>query len=136
MGQIGKINIIGLHHISLSVTNLDKCKHFYGHVLGLKEIKRPNFNFNGAWYQLGDQQLHLIVHPDSNTLRKKEHVDTKDGHLAIRVANYDEAVKHLKEHNVPFMENHGSKSGFVQVFCLDPSNNLIELNIESEKEYY
>jgi len=124
-------DIIGLHHISLSVTKLEECKHFYGNILGLKEIERPNFNFNGAWYEIGDQQLHLIVHPESNTLRKKENVDTKDGHLAIRVKDYEATVRHLKKHDVPLLENLGSKSGFVQVFCLDPSNNLIELNIES-----
>lgn len=129
------IEIIGLHHISLSVTNLEECKHFYGNILGLEEMRRPNFNFNGAWYKIDHQQLHLIVHPEANTLRKKEQVDTKDGHLAIRVADYDAAVKHLKKHNVPLMENHGSKSGFVQVFCLDPSNNLIELNIENQEKY-
>ncbi|MBW8348726.1 VOC family protein [Bacillus sp. IITD106] len=42
------IEIIGLHHISLSVTNLEECKQFYGNILGLKEIKRPNFDFNGG----------------------------------------------------------------------------------------
>ena len=57
-----------IHHISLSVTDLEQSGHFYGAILGLEEINRPDFDFPGAWYKIGDQQLHLIVYQDSKTL--------------------------------------------------------------------
>ncbi|WP_218244066.1 VOC family protein, partial [Pseudomonas sp. 2995-3] len=57
------IEIKELHHVSISVTDLDKAKHFYSDVLGFQEIERPDFDFPGAWYSLGSQQLHLIVYP-------------------------------------------------------------------------
>src|SRR5690606_14329086 len=126
------IEIVGMHHVSLTVTKLEECKHFYGNILGLTEIERPPFDFPGAWYQIGDQQLHLIAYPESSTFRAKKNIDTKDGHFAIRVKNYDAAITCLRENNVPYFENKGSKSGFVQVFCTDPDNNLIELNIEGK----
>jgi len=126
------IEIVGMHHISLTVTKLEECKHFYGNILGLTEIERPPFDFPGAWYQIGDQQLHLIAYPESSTFRAKKNIDTKDGHFAIRVKNYDAAITCLRENNVPYFENKGTKSGFVQVFCTDPDNNLIELNIEGK----
>lgn len=40
-------------HVSVTVTDLDKAKAFYGDVLGLKEIPRPDFRFPGVWYSLG-----------------------------------------------------------------------------------
>ncbi|HLU21845.1 VOC family protein [Lederbergia graminis] len=126
------IEIVGMHHVSLTVTKLEECKHFYGNILGLTEIERPPFDFPGAWYQIGDQQLHLIAYPESSTFRAKKNIDTKDGHFAIRVKNYDAAITCLRENNVPYFENKGTKSGFVQVFCTDPDNNLIELNIEGK----
>jgi catechol 2,3-dioxygenase-like lactoylglutathione lyase family enzyme len=51
-----------LHHVSLPVTDLDRARTFYGDVLGLEEDPhRPNFDFKGAWYNLGDRKIHLIV---------------------------------------------------------------------------
>lgn len=46
--------------MSLTVTDLARAKRFYGDVLGLAELQRPDFDFAGAWYALGDRQLHLI----------------------------------------------------------------------------
>ena len=119
-----------IHHISLSVTDLEQSKHFYGKILGLEEINRPNFDFPGAWYKIGDPQLHLIVFQDSETLRNNQKVETKDGHFAIRVHDYHQTLAYLKDKGVQVTENPNSKSGFAQIFCTDPDNNLIEFNVE------
>lgn len=39
-------------HISVTVTNLEEARGFYGGLLGLGEIPRPDFRFPGAWYAL------------------------------------------------------------------------------------
>jgi catechol 2,3-dioxygenase-like lactoylglutathione lyase family enzyme len=88
------IDIVALHHISLAVTNLKQSKAFYGDVLGLKEIDRPAFEFAGAWYAIGDRQLHLIVH-DKPTLRTRG-IDSHDVHVALRVKSYRDTVAHLQ----------------------------------------
>jgi catechol-2,3-dioxygenase len=62
----------GLHHVSLSVTNLERAKDFYSNILCLKEIERPNFDFPGAWYEVEQQQIHLIVLPSSQTIRPEK----------------------------------------------------------------
>ena len=121
-----------IHHISLSVTNLELARNFYGAILGLEEISRPDFDFPGAWYKIGDQQLHLIVYQDSETLRNNTQVDTKDGHFAVRVHDYQQTLAYLKNKGVLVTENPNSKSGFAQLFCTDPDNNLIEFNVEQE----
>lgn len=122
-----------IHHVSLAVTDLEKAKIFYGEILGLKEIDRPPFDFPGAWYQIGNQQLHLIVHKEAHTLRSTEKIETKDGHFAIRVKNYYETLKYLKEKQVEIEERPDSVSGFAQIFCKDPDNNLIELNVDQQE---
>lgn len=124
------IELSGFHHVSITVTDLEKSKHFYGNVLGLKEIARPNFQFEGAWYEIGQQQIHLIVHEKAKTFRNSELIDTKDSHIAFRVKDYDQTLKILKENNVPHKENHGTRSGLVQIFCTDPDYHLIELNVD------
>ncbi len=126
------IRVESIHHVSLSVTNLSKAKHFYGTLLGFKELKRPPFDFPGAWYQIGEQQLHLIVHESSTTLRNKNEINSKDGHFAIRVKDYHETLHYLKGVGIEIREKPKSTSGFAQIFCMDPDHNLIEFNVDQE----
>ncbi|MDC3416899.1 VOC family protein [Aquibacillus salsiterrae] len=126
------INLERFHHVSLSIKDLAKAKHFYGEILGFPEIERPDFDFPGAWYQVGDQQLHLIVFEESETLRNSQEIQTKDGHMAVRVKDYYETLDYLKKMNVDIVEKPNSQSGFAQLFCADPDGNLIEFNVDQE----
>ena len=48
------------HHFQVTVTDLEKSRAFYGGFLGLPELRRPEFAFPGAWFQLaGGQELHI-----------------------------------------------------------------------------
>ncbi|MEW9051172.1 MAG: VOC family protein [Neobacillus sp.] len=124
------IQSLEIHHVSLTVTSLENAKHFYSKILGLKEIERPNFDFPGAWYAVGSQQLHLIVLPSSQTLREDKKVSSREGHFAIRVKDYHETLTWLKQNKLDVLEKPYSTSGFAQIFCADPDGNLIELNVD------
>ena len=90
------MQIAALHHVTLTVRDLERSRAFYRQVLGLTEIARPNFSFPGAWFQLGAaQQLHLIVHTQS-TFREGKGLDTRDIHFAVRVADYWATVEFLR----------------------------------------
>lgn len=60
-----------IHHVSLAVRDLDKARAFYSDILKFREIPRPPFQSKGIWYEVGDQQLHLLEHPISDTLRER-----------------------------------------------------------------
>jgi glyoxylase I family protein len=98
------IDVETLHHVSISVTDLTRARHFYGEVLGLLEITRPPFDFPGAWYQLGDRQLHLLVHAGTHTLRGTTAIDSRD-----------------KPRNL---------TPWPQIYVTDPDGNVIEFNAE------
>ncbi|HEO8418496.1 lactoylglutathione lyase family protein [Mycobacteroides abscessus subsp. abscessus] len=121
-----------LHHVSLTVTDLEKAKYFYEKILCLKELKRPDFDFSGAWYQIENQQLHLIVYPESQTIRTNKTLNSKEGHFALRVENYYDTLNWLKQNNVEIVEKPYGVSGFAQIFCVDPDGNLIELNVDQK----
>ncbi|WP_442598359.1 VOC family protein [Neobacillus sp. D3-1R] len=121
-----------LHHVSLTVTDLERAKEFYGRILCLEEIERPNFDFPGAWYGIGNQQLHLIVHPSSQTIRQEKSLSSREGHFALRVEDYHKALNWLKQNGIEVLEKPDSKSGFAQLFCADPDGNLIELNVDAK----
>ena len=131
------IEIRRLHHVALAVTNLERSKAFYGDVLGLHEIPRPPFDFAGAWYAVGDGQLHLIVH-NQPTLRTRG-IDSHDSHFAMRVKSYQETLAFLQSRGYSadagdetkrLRENPAGKAGFPQIFILDPDRHVVELNAE------
>ena len=132
------LDIETLHHVSLPVSDLARAKHFYAEVLGLREIARPPFDFPGAWFAVGDRQLHLIMH-DGSTFRVGKLVDTRDAHFAIRVSSYRAAREHL--HALGYTpdaadelrrtrEQPHATAGFPQIYVLDPDRNVIEINAE------
>ncbi|MDB5083762.1 MAG: glyoxalase [Bacilli bacterium] len=120
-----------IHHVSIVVTDLERAKRFYQEVLGLQEIKRPDFDFAGAWFAIGSQQLHLIVHSSSQTLRTEGGIDTRDGHFAVRISNFEQAIDHLEAAGIAYKANRVTKTGWPQIFCCDPDGNIVELNAGS-----
>ncbi|REE86486.1 catechol 2,3-dioxygenase-like lactoylglutathione lyase family enzyme [Paenibacillus taihuensis] len=118
----------GIHHVSIIVSDIERAQAFYRDVIGLVEIERPAFDFPGAWYAIGagGQQLHLIVHEGET--KRSGGIDTRDGHFAIRVADFDATIAWLDKCGVPHRNNRNSITGFAQIFIIDPDHNVIELN--------
>lgn len=133
------MEIAAIHHVSLTVTDLERSRMFYREILGLAEIARPPFNFPGAWFQVGAaQQLHLIVHTRS-TFREKP-LDTRDNHVAMRVPSFQATLDFL--HGKGFREDAApddpwkmivqpyATAGFPQIYICDPDRHIIEINAE------
>lgn len=111
-----------LIHAALLVTDLDRARRFYGGVLGLKEKPRPDFNFPGAWYDLDECELHLMVTPESPP--RTANRPRRDCHVAFRVDDLEAAKRALEEAGLEFRK---SSSGQPSIFVRDPDGNLIEL---------
>jgi catechol 2,3-dioxygenase-like lactoylglutathione lyase family enzyme len=122
------VHILDLHHVSISVTDLARARHFYASVLRLPELPRPAFDFDGAWFALGERQLHLIVHPPTRTLRGTTAIDGRDGHFALRVEDVGAALTHLRRCGVPVVDRAQNATDWAQLFITDPDGNVIELN--------
>jgi glyoxylase I family protein len=136
----GFMQIQAIHHVSLTVRDLDRSVRFYREILGLRPIERPPFGFPGAWFAVGDtQHLHLIVH-DGATFRGDRGINTRDGHFAVRVASYRRTVEFLRSkgyrEDAPELDllqlrlQPHATAGFPQIYILDPDRHVIELNAE------
>ncbi|WP_414548327.1 VOC family protein [Anabaena sp. CCY 0017] len=117
------MQIIQSLHTAILVTDLAKSANFYGNVLGLSKIDR-SLKYPGAWYQVGNYQIHLIV----VTTVPTDQPDQKWGrnpHVAFSVANLDVAKQELLNQNYPIQV---SASGRAALFTQDPDGNIIELS--------
>ena len=48
------MRVQGYHHVAIVVRDLEKCRRFYGEVLGLELKGRPSFDFPGLFYAAGE----------------------------------------------------------------------------------
>lgn len=110
-----------LNHTAIHVSNLERSVAFYRDVLNLRQISRPAFDFDGAWFQTGpDQELHIILSSTTQTI-------PPDRHTAYRVADMAEAQAHLNALNVAYMGPKHRPDGALQLFLYDPDGHIVEL---------
>lgn len=108
-----------IDHVSVVVTNVERSRRFYREILGLKEIAKPKtFGFVALWFDLGNQQLHLLL---------KEKADTHSPrHFALRVKDASSARAYLREHGIQ-VENATLIADCERFFIYDPDGNRVEV---------
>lgn len=113
------LEVIGIDHVSVVITDVARSRRFYTEVLGLKEIPRPHtFDFVVIWYDLGNQYLHLLLKERPDTLSPR--------HFALHVANAVTARTYFESQHVPTMET-TPIPGADRFFISDPDGNRIEI---------
>ena len=120
------IQPIRLFHIALLVRDLDRAEAFYGGLLGLPKLPR-SLTYSGAWYSLGDAQIHLMVTDAPLPLADHRSNHPKWGrrpHLALAISDLDAAIAQLEAADCPLQM---SASGRRALFVQDPDGNVIEL---------
>lgn len=113
-------------HSAILVSDLAKAEQFYGTVLGLPRIDRV-LKFPGAWYQVGEYQIHLIADPTVPLELHNQEKWGRNAHIAFSVADLEAAKNQLRAHGCPIQT---SASGRAALFTQDPDGNTIELSQE------
>ncbi len=118
------MKIHSLLHSSLVVEDLPRARAFYENVLGLAPSPgRPTMSFDGVWYEIGMQQIHLLCLPNPEKgLLRPEH-GGRDRHVALGVDSVEELAKRLDSVGIPYAR---SRSGRAALFCRDPDDNALE----------
>lgn len=126
------------HHFQVTVTDIEKSRAFYGSFLGLRELKRPEFPFPGAWFELANgQELHIVSVPKPNW-RAPVAMEIFETHIALRIGSFRGALEklHAAGYHEDFPDDHPLKiviklqspTGYPQVYFFDPDRHLVEWN--------
>ena len=119
---ISRVNIAGVQHISVNVSDAEEIGRFYIEVLGLERLPRPDFGFPGMWLRVPDgREIHLQ--------QVEEHKAPRMQHFAFEVPDLDDAREELVGQDIKVSEPFAiPERGGRQCFFKDPAGNLLELN--------
>jgi len=113
------------HHVNVTVPKSleEAAKHFYGVVMGLQEVPKPESSRGrgGAWYQLGQMQLHLSIEEPlgENCVSKR--------HVCYTVGNLAEAEKRFRDAGVEIFPDDLPTPGWPRFYVRDPGGNRLEI---------
>jgi catechol 2,3-dioxygenase-like lactoylglutathione lyase family enzyme len=117
--EMSSLQLTQIDHVSVLITNLECSRRFYRDVLGLKEIAKPRtFTFSVLWFELGNQQLHLLLKSQPDTISPR--------HFALRVQDAAAARDYFRERGIAIQET-TSIPGCDRFFIADPDLNRIEV---------
>jgi catechol 2,3-dioxygenase-like lactoylglutathione lyase family enzyme len=113
--------VIALDHISMCIPagGEDRARAFFTGVLGIGEIAKPRDGnrMDGCWFDLGAQQLHMLV-DDAFAPEKR-------AHIALTVADLGSTRTKMVAAGLPIVEFLPSE-GRERFFSEDPFGNRIE----------
>lgn len=113
------MKLTGIHHVSILVSDMERAVAWYRDALGLQEVKRPsNFVTPVRWFELGEQQIHLIPNGEP------DHVSPR--HMALHVDDVRAARETLASRGVEVRET-VPIAGADRFFIADPDGNNIEI---------
>ncbi len=116
---MNSLNVTQIDHVSVIITDVESSRRFYTQVLGLKEIPKPrSFEFVALWFDLGNQQLHLLQKPQADTRSPR--------HFALRVKDVQTARSYFRDLGIA-PEETTKINQCDRFFVHDPDGNRIEI---------
>lgn len=118
------MGIVSLDHVQVAAPRSGDverlAREFYGGLLGLREIEKPEIlkKNGGVWFSLGAGELHVGLEEPFSPARK--------AHPAFGVAGIDEMRSMLERAGVPMAEAE-PLPGVKRFYVYDPFGNRIEL---------
>jgi catechol 2,3-dioxygenase-like lactoylglutathione lyase family enzyme len=119
-------------HFTIVVADLEASRQFYVELLGLNEMERPAFDFEGLWFGVGNMMVHLIKTNELTGQPGPRNDDTikpsRGLHFAFQVSDAFAAADVIRKTGIEIVDGPKQRpDGATQVFVRDPDGYLIEL---------
>lgn len=113
--------ILGINHINLSVSNIDKSFYFYHEILGLKPLCKW---LQGAYLLAGDDWFCLNVTNDKVVAIRQDYTHYA---LSVSAENFSTIVERLTLVDIkPFKDNRSEGDSF---YFQDPDGHQLEIHV-------
>jgi catechol 2,3-dioxygenase-like lactoylglutathione lyase family enzyme len=116
---------VKFHHVNVTVPREleDAAKHFYEVVMGLTVLQKPEElrGRGGAWYQLGQVQLHLSIE------RGSVEGGASKRHICYQFSDIAEAESRFREAGVEIIPDDQPMHGWPRFYVRDPGGNMLEI---------
>ena len=132
MTNTNPLQVSVFDHLTIIVSDLAATKHFYVNVLGMTERPRPDFDFTGAWYEVGNMQIHATVASElagqAGWGERGVKRNSRGHHFAFRISDVDAALKIVKERGIAIADGPKIRpDGAKQLYIFDPDQHVVEL---------
>jgi metallothiol transferase len=126
------VQVTGLDHIGLKVTDLDRSLRFYHDVLGLEILHTSGPHDNGgrsATLRTGDQKLDVFYRPDFVAADRDKPVGMDHLCLTLEGDSMEQVLEVLHQHQVEIMWGPVTRHGTTSVYVFDPDGIHVELRL-------
>jgi len=126
------LNVTGLDHLGLKVTDMDKTLHFYHDVLGLEVVHTSGPHDNGgrsATLRAGSQKLDVFYRPDFVSTDRDKPVGMDHLCLTLDGDSMEAVLEHLREQQLDVMWGPVTRHGTTSVYVFDPDGIHVELRL-------
>lgn len=114
--------IQGLHHVQIAMPKGGEslARAFYGHILGLREIEKPEAlrSRGGLWFVMAELEVHLGV--------EEPFAPAKKAHPAFQVMSLKDAIGRFSDHHIAVRTDIDLPT-IRRVYVNDPFGNRIEI---------
>ena len=124
----------GVHHIGLNVSNLDRAESFYNDVLGFKVVDRYQEEIRHLMLDTGTTKIHLFESTDlefDNAITCLSEAGYAHIAFGTNRKQFFQALEELKNHNVPFRGPLILGKG-ESVHFKDPDGNPLEIRCPTD----
>jgi len=120
------MEVLGIDHPAVAADDVDKLSDWYCEVFDYKKVFRDN---KPVWILKAHDGTLLEVMPKDETLRQKRTTWTPGwSHLALRVKNFDDAIRYLDQVGVSWGGEATAAIGGGRVRTLyDPEGNMLQV---------
>ena len=127
--------LVDIHHVAIKTQDLEATNKFYTDVLGMTFADRPEFDFPGSWFNIGQTMVHIMAGSAGlDTDGKSPHGGASVDHIALEANDFDDFKKTFESHGIEWRQFKIPPANLWQLFAHDPNGVLIELNFDIGKE--
>ena len=132
MSESRPIRLVEFDHVTLIVEDVEASRQFYVGKLGMKEAQRPDFDFPGAWFELGQTMIHVTLAGElagaAGWADQGVKSLSRGHHFAYITDDFEEALAGIESQGIEIADGPKVRpDGARQVYVFDPDRHVIEI---------